>query len=974
MMRRLQSVLLALSLALIANGIGDLAAPRASIAQGLDEAVRLTQRGIQLFQQGRYVQAEPLLKRALEIVKKALGPDRPEVAVSLTNLAELYAKQGRYEKAETLYKQSLAIVEKAFGAEHPIVAQSLTRLATLYLSWGRYADAEPRLNRSRAILEKALGRDHAEVAIVLNDLASLYSNQGRYADAERLYKDARAIIEKVLGPDHPEVAVILNGLATLYVYQGRYADAEPLLNHTIAIAKTAFGREHLSFAPYLNNLAELYSRGGRYEDAQRLHKLALAIKEKELGPDHPQVLFEDALLAEAYRQQARYDEAETLLRSSLATAEKTPGLDNQILALLLNNLAELYASQRRYKDAEPLLKHALSLYEEALGPNAPNATMVLNNLAKLYGDQGRYEEALPFVRRYEESLPTVSRSLDPRQDMGASGFAFRILFGAQRAKLISEAESFAESYRVLQASWSSAAAEAVNKLAQRFAASSGELAELVRKDQDLAVEAAGLDKALLAAVSKASNERSAAAEDDIRKRLGEIDAERKRLSATLQERFPAYVALANPQPLTLKETQDLLADDEAVVAFDVGEKTSYAWVVTQTAADWTEIPADRKTLEEKIATLRRGLSLRDIKQAIAVGAKPELFDLDLAHDLYAVLLGPVEGLIKDKKHLVVVPAGPLTALPFDVLATEKPAARVTRIGDIARYRDIAWLVKRQALTTLPSITSLKVLRAIVEGGEAPKALTGYADPVFNEVAARAINQSRERATNQIREYATYYRGSEVDLNALRRLPQLPNTADELRSVAKRLGVPDSEIHLGSAATEAAVKHANLAQYRIIYFATHGLVAGDVKDLAEPALALTLPREATDEDDGLLTASEVAQLKLNADFVVLSACNTAAGDRPGAEALSGLARAFFYAGARALLVSHWSVESGAAVRLTTGTFDALRADPSIGRSEALRRVMIAMINDKSNEWNAYPAFWAPFVVVGEGSSFAGASSP
>jgi CHAT domain-containing protein len=163
-----------------------------------------------------------------------------------------------------------------------------------------------------------------------------------------------------------------------------------------------------------------------------------------------------------------------------------------------------------------------------------------------------------------------------------------------------------------------------------------------------------------------------------------------------------------------------------------------------------------------------------------------------------------------------------------------------------------------------------------------------------------------------------------------------------------------------------VKTMVLSQYRIIAFATHGLLAGEFKGVAEPALVLTPPSKATQIDDGLLTASEITNLKLDSDWVILSACNTAApGGRTGAEGLSGLAKAFFYAGSRALMVSHCWIASDATVVLTTGAIKEFSADPKIGRAEALRRAMLRLMNGESKPHFAHPVFWAPFVIVGEG---------
>jgi len=274
------------------------------------------------------------------------------------------------------------------------------------------------------------------------------------------------------------------------------------------------------------------------------------------------------------------------------------------------------------------------------------------------------------------------------------------------------------------------------------------------------------------------------------------------------------------------------------------------------------------------------------------------------------------------------------------------------------------------VTTLPSVASLRALRSLSGTGRGIKPMIGFGDPVFSPkaVAPKAPTPVSERGAARASEpaYTAYWRGAQINRAVLANtLTPLPETADELRAVAQRVGAPMSDIHLGADASETTLRKERLSDFRIIYFATHGLVAGDVKGLAEPALVLTLPQVPTELDDGLLTASKIAtQLKLNADWAVLSACNTMAGDKPGAEALSGLARAFFYAGARALLVSHWAVDSKAATRLAITTFDFMSTG-HMGRAEALRQAMLAFMNDASGPFNAYPGYWGPFAVIGEG---------
>src|SRR3984893_8260093 len=986
----LTTIFAAAVLAAVASAVVML--PTGSFAQGVEEASKLDDQADALYEKGRYAEAEPLYKRSLAIREKALGPDHPDVAASLNNLALLYDQQGRHVDAEPLYKKALAIWEKALGPDHPDVATSLNNLALLYDAQGRYAEAEPLYRRSLAIREKILAPDDPDVTYPLNNLALLYKKQGRYADAEPLYKKTLAIFEKALGPEHPDVATALNNLAALYEGEGRYADAEPFLKRSLAIFEKALGPDNPNVATALNNLAALYDDQGRHADAELLHKRSLAIREKAFGPDHPDVASSLNNLGTLYNSQGRYADAEPFYKRSLAITEKAFGPEHPDVATPLNNLAFNYYSQGRYSDAEPLHKRSLAIREKALGSEHPDVAQSLNNLALLYNSQSRYAEAEALHKRslaifekafgpqhsnvasslhnladlynnqsrYADALPIVRRAIASRQAKKWSSFP--ALIGAEKSNLIDRKQSFADSYKVLQFTSSSAAAEAVTKLAQRFAAGTSELATLVRRDQDLSAENEKTDKSLIAAVSKAPSERNQTAEDQLRKRLAEIKVESDKIQSVLSQKFPDYVALSKPQPLTLQDTQKLLADDEAVLAFDIGEKNSYAWVVTRIEGFWTEIPTTTKALNEKVQQLRQSLAFKTNKP----------YDTALAHKIYQETFGPIASKLAGKKRLSIVANGALTSIPFGVLVTLDPSGK--------SLKDTDWLIRSFAVTVIPSIYSLKTMRAQGSTARADKPMIAFADPVFSKMARKEA-QAQQVALQSL---PSLYQGSQIDIKALgEMLPPLSGTRKEVQAIAKELGVGSTDIKLGLDATETVVKQSKLDQYKIVYFATHGLVSGELarfsKVKAEPALVLTIPDNPTELDDGLLQASEVSQLKLNADWVVLSACNTASADAVGAEALSGLARAFLYAGARSLIVSHWEVDDQVTANLMTKIFLLMKNNPKLSHGEALQQAILSIIENagsgssearglaqpEGHEDAAFdPRLWAPFVVVGE----------
>jgi tetratricopeptide (TPR) repeat protein len=370
--------------------------------------------------QGLYNQALPWCKQCLEVTKKRLGEEHPDVATSLNNLAFLYNSQGRYSEAKPLYIQALALRRKLLGEEHPDVAASLNNLASLYYSQGRYSEAEPLYIQALALRHQLLGEEHPDIAASLNNLALFYDSQGKYSKAEPLYIQALALWRQLLGEEHPSVAQSLNNLAYLYNFQGRYSEAEPLFIQGLALRRQLLGEKHPSVAQSLNNLANLYNFQGRYSEAEPLYIQALALWRQLLGEEHPDVATSLNNLAHLYNSQGRYSEAEPLFIQALALTRQLLGEEHPDVATSLNNLAYLYYSQGRYSEAKPLFIQALALRRKLLGEEHPDVAQSLNNFALLYYSQGRYSEAEPlFIQalalRHQllgEEHPDIAASLN----------------------------------------------------------------------------------------------------------------------------------------------------------------------------------------------------------------------------------------------------------------------------------------------------------------------------------------------------------------------------------------------------------------------------------------------------------------------------------------------------------------------------------------------------------------------------------
>ncbi len=909
--------------------------------------------------QENFKDAQRYFEQALAAVQKWPNSTAPDLASAMDDLGDLYGLQGRFDDGEQLLQQGLKLLEQAYAPAAqtaPNYAKMLNDLGNLYKDAGRLHDAEAAFGRALAAERATRGEDHPDVAATMGNLATVLENELRFAEAEDLYRQTLATYEKLFGPDHPITAIGLNNLANVYADQGRALEASGLQRRVLAIQEKAFGPDSPDVARSLTNLASSYGELGRKDEALPLYQRALDIMERKFGEDSGPTALALGATARVLQDDGRFEQAAQDFDRALQIDERVLGPEHPQLVNDLRGIGYLDIKTGNYSDARKRFERALTIAQAKLGPGHHDTIATMINLASVDSHEGKWPDALAMLRRASAAMngrPAVGNNNAQFKrftelDTGLMEAVWHVADGRPDAAASNEA------FEAAQRAHETQAGAALAQMAARFGAGNDAMASVVRRQQDLKAALDSLDKRIATELGAPDGKRNDALIANLHAESARAQRSFDETSAQIAREFPAYAELSSPAPLSIAQTQALLRPDEALVSYiSMGDK-SYVFAVSRESNVWRQIPLGATAIGDRVSKLRLGLF------DPAPDATPKPFDLEASFDLYSAIIGPVESVIAGKPKLLVVPTGALTSLPFHVLVTRKPDPAVAPDD---RYRRAAWLLNDKAITVLPSVASLRALRTFAKASRATKPFIGFGDPQLRHSGG----VDKRGPARNVQPYQSYYNGTQVDIDRLRTgLPALPETGVELREVAHDLGASDDDVKLGAAATVTTVKTLPLEQYRVIDFATHGLVAGEVSGLNEPALVLSLPDKPTAEDDGLLTASRIAKLDLDADWAVLSACNTAAGDKPGAEGLSGLARAFFYAGARSLLVSHWPVESEAAVKLTTGAFAELAKNPQIGRAEALRRSMLARIADPSSPHNADPSSWAPFVLVGEGN--------
>jgi CHAT domain-containing protein/tetratricopeptide (TPR) repeat protein len=937
-------------------------------------------------------------EKAAEFGQGAL--DTREYERILQGLAIQVRAAGDLRRSLEIYKRMLRPVQEK-GGGRGFNFSTNRNIATIYISLGDFNQAESHIRNNDALIQDArTWKSYAGFrranwnSEVEWGHAVLFEARGQFREAEAGYRRAETLKRESLALLHtydglpPPADQLQQSIDRLIVNQGRMkarqgrlAEGEADVRRALLSRLKATGKYNLRAAQHIGDLADILVEQGRFTEAEQLSRAQLEIH-RALGVAKDSRTLADSLnrLAANLNLQGRWQEASLVYDEIDLVIAGWSEAYRGAFTLNENRVTILYAARNiaaGIAAAERLVARASARF----GEQQPQTAAMRGLLAVGLTMAGRDADAM---REFKLAVPVLtSASLDTDLDDALAHVA-----RSQRIAFVIEAyfsllartpgpESTSESFHLADLIRGRSAQTALAASSARAVASDAALADLARKSQDLDRQVAAELGVLNNALALPPDQRDASALKALQNDIGKLRAQRDASRRELASRFPQYAGLIEPRAPSIDEIRAVLRPDEAFLSFYFGRRASFVWAVPKVgSALFAALPIHVGQLEVRVNDLRKALEpTGDTVADIAP------FDVAAGYQLFNDLMKPIEVAWRPAASLIVTTNGALGLLPLGLLPTEPTTSVHDDAGAdlFSGYRRVTWLARSHAVAIVPSASSLRTLRQLPQGPIKRDMLIGFGDPYFSKeqaAGAQATVALDETATSRgapLRRRAIV-QAAAVDRAELARLPRLPDTAEELKSIALALSTdPEKVLHLGKDANEQTVKRTDLTKFRIIAFATHGLVPGDLDGLTQPALALTAPDVADVDGDGLLTMEEILALKLNADWVVLSACNTGTAAGAGAEAVSGLGRAFFYAGARSLLVTNWAVHSASARALVVDLFQRQAAADDLLRTQALRQAMMALIDGPGFAdprgrilySYAHPLFWAPYSIIGDG---------
>ena len=886
----------------------------------------LTGDGYSLGEKIHWEEAKQKLTEAHEIYANI--SDDAGVSATLMGLGKSYFWLAQYQDAKEYALQSLALSRKLGNWQ--LEAENLINIGNIYLILGRYSEALTNFHQTEDIYRKL--EDRSARGEVLLNIGNVYFYLGHFAEASEWYQESLGVFRET-GHAAQEAESLMN-IGNTHLRRGQLLEATNAYSTALNISRK------ISDVPLeariLLNIGSIYILSDAYKSALENFQQALEVFRRI--DDHNGETAALVNIGVIHTQLGQYDKAVRVLRESLIKAEKHGRLEAVWRAH--SSIGKVLWNSNKSEEA-------VQSYEQAV-----------KTIDKIYMRSGdlKEEERSQLIGKkrfvYQDYLDLLIGLHTKNPAKGYDRKAFRV---SEQAKS-----------RTFQELLAKAGARTV------FAGDTS-FQQMLETERLLLVKVTQFRQRL-------STEKREKELKLIQEKLAKAELSLRHHQQLMDEQFPQYADLKRPKHLTIEETQRSLLPTETLVAYAVGEERGAAFVIAKDRFKLVELPIRRKELTKLIKQFRQGLDnvsdMEDLRQ----------FDPKIAYTLYQNITHPI---VKDLQGatrfylsaddvLYTVPFGALVDRAFDPQPFEKTT---TEQGVyLGEYATLHYLIDTYSITYLPFASVLRSLRQYEKPGFGRwrKQLIAFADPIFGEEESKIANGGSVKDKKSVGVMEQGLKTETALTTApLRRatgrdsLPRLEDSAEEARAICREVRCNKNDLYLREHAMEENVYRTDLKSVRYLLFSTHGLLGGDFSGLAEPALALTMVGNPPGHD-GFLTMGEVLGLDLNAELIILSACNTyGKGEKAGrGEGFAGLTRSFMYAGTKSLLITHWSVESKAARDLMVDMFRLKRKQTT---PEALRQAKIKMKNstrpygdDPSGKLSlAHPFFWAPFVLVGEG---------